>query len=180
MNKGLCILLMICSGVAHASQQCQSNVITFTPDNDFEFLAGGEVRHKVTGLQWKRCYSGYDFNDNGSPSNYSDDFCTDNFSVANVYTWQAALNLASSGWRLPNIKELQSIVEYSCRLPARKITVFPAIPTPPSSQPEITWSSTPAAKFDNRAWSIGAAEGAMELGVSSNSGASRFYVRLVK
>ncbi|WP_449360769.1 Lcl C-terminal domain-containing protein [Alishewanella longhuensis] len=53
-----------------------------------------------------------------------------------VYTWQNALLAAKdysfashSDWRLPNIKELISIVEERCYSPSINVVVFPSTPS---------------------------------------------------
>ena len=45
-------------------------------------------------------------------------------------------------WRIPNIKELQSIVEYKCKRLALNLAVFPDDRTH-----RILWSSTPIYKL---------------------------------
>lgn len=105
------------------AQTCTEPAITeSTPTADFEFYNSGTVKHKPTGLIWRRCLEGQVFFDNNTPENYLDDQCTD--SPINV-NWQEALEQAkkvntgggfagSVHWRVPNLKELKSIIEY-CR-----------------------------------------------------------------
>lgn len=120
-----------------------------TPDQDFKFYPqdadypnDGTTYHKKTGLTWNRCAEGQSWswdrvNKIGT--------CT---GTANTYTWQAALSLATDGWRLPNQKELNSILELARGGPAINATVFPN--TPSSS----FWSASPYAPDAYRAWSV--------------------------
>jgi formylglycine-generating enzyme required for sulfatase activity len=61
------------------------------------------------------------------------------------YTWDGAktycagLNLAGTGWRLPTVKELQTIVDDSRTSPAIDTTAFPATPS------DYFWSSSTSA-----------------------------------
>ncbi|MDG4596255.1 MAG: DUF1566 domain-containing protein [Candidatus Contendobacter sp.] len=113
------------------------NVTATTPDGDFTLdNTNGTAYHKKTGLTWKRCHEGWDWN--GAT-------CVDNTSVADAYTWSAALQLGPastfagfSDWRLPNQKELNSIVEQRNWNPAINATVFPN--TPPT---DYFWSASP-------------------------------------
>jgi hypothetical protein len=78
--------------------------------------------------------------------------------LSNTYTWSnafavflAALNsppcfAGHCDWRLPNVKELQSIVDYSKRNPAANVPGF----TPADSH----WSSTPFADDSVNAWDV--------------------------
>lgn len=108
------------------AQNENANTKSTTPSVDFTDNGDGTVTHKVTGLTWKRCSVGQIWN--GST-------CT---GTAATYTWSAALALGSSqGWRLPNRKELRSIVEERCMATLVNWQIFPQ--TPATS----FWSSTP-------------------------------------
>ena len=129
---------------------CEPNLGATTPAADFEFNIDGNpalVRHKATGLTWQRCPEGSVFNGAGTATDYSDDLCdgTVNFGqmiVDGSASWDEALTVAENkgdGWRLPNIRELQSITEHACT-PAQNALVFP----PYVAYATHTWSSTPA------------------------------------
>ncbi len=98
-----------------SAQTCKTDSITATtPDSRFEILAGGsEVKDKRTGLIWQRC---------SLRQTWDGSTCT---GTAKSYNWQQALSQAQAlgnGYRLPNIKELQSIVEQQCYNPAINTT----------------------------------------------------------
>ena len=96
------------------------------------------VRHEPTGLEWKRCAEGLMWIGTGC------------IGRANTWTWQGALQHANavSGWRLPNLNELHSIVE-RCRMdPAVNQQVFPGTPS------SDFWSAKPVANLPGRAWFV--------------------------
>jgi hypothetical protein len=74
-----------------------------------------------------------------------------------TYTWAAAktyctgvgTSLGGTGWRLPTIKELQTLVDYS---QATAILIDPnAFPSTPSG---VFWSSSPYAGWSSHAWTL--------------------------
>ena len=118
---------------------------------------------------WKKCLEGVDGDncENGSPSSF---------------TWQAALQRPGTvnvsgfagytDWRLPNIRELRSIVEEQCFDPAINETYFPN--TPPSS---LVWSGSPYSGNSISAWFVGFDFGTSATG---NRAYGIFAVRLVR
>ncbi len=120
---GLCLAL--CAAGAAAAQTCNYDSIPATaPASRFTDNGDGTVTDKTTGLQWQRCSQG---------QAWSSGTCT---GTATAHTWQAALQLAEaasyagkSDWRLPNIKELASIVEQACNYPSIDLAVFPGTPS---------------------------------------------------
>jgi hypothetical protein len=105
-----------------------------TPDERYTLHGDGTVTDTATGLQWQRCSLG---------QNWDGSTCTGS---ASTYTWQQALQHAESNsfasysdWRLPNRKELRSIVAYDRHSPAINSNIFP---NTPSSR---YWSSSPYA-----------------------------------
>lgn len=128
----LYMLIIFSISSASADQFCNERVLPSTPTNRFE-LMGNEVRDLKTGLIWQRCSAGQVW-DSMSCSGSSIE-----------YTWSEALHLADGLWRLPNIKELASIVETSCISPAINETVFPESPQSiPGVSNSRYWSSSTA------------------------------------
>lgn len=89
-----------------------------TPTSDFTDNGDGTVTHQKTGLTWMRCALG---------QTWTGSTCS---GTASSYTYSAALTLTSnfagySDWRLPNIAELQTIVERSNVNPAINTELFP-------------------------------------------------------
>jgi len=112
------LLLLALSG-AVAAQTCNPNIPLTKPDSRYTYnAAGDEVTDTVTGLIWKRCAEGM---------SYSGGTCT---GTAQGFSWEYSLIHSSNvvGWRIPNIKELQSLVETACYEPAINQTVFPSTP----------------------------------------------------
>ena len=152
---------LLAADIPSASSDCVAGTIETTPSSDFTLLEGGTVvRHDTTGLEWRRCPEGM---------TWSGGSCT---GTASTMTWQAALQHADgvSGWRLPNVKELRSIVE-RCRInPAINQQVFPDTPS------SDFWSSSPYASSTNIAWRVNFYDG----DVHWDSKNLNFGVRLVR
>lgn len=122
------MLLLVLSGffpMESAAQTCrsESEIPASTPTGRFTDHGDGTVTDSVTGLMWAKCAEGLSGSD-----------CA--VGGATSLNWQVALDLASvstlaghSDWRLPNVKELRSIVENQCSNPAINLFVFPHTPT---------------------------------------------------
>lgn len=165
--KQLFITAALLSGaaLAEAAQTCHSYwPKPSTPINRFIENGDGTVTDTVTKLTWKRCSEGL-----------SGELCEKGEPL--VYTWQEAIKVAAESrfngkndWRLPDIKELNSIIERQCTMPAINEIVFPATPT------MSFWSSTPYAGNPAFAWNV-----YFPYGISDgNSKSYRFFVRLVR
>ena len=167
------LVLLLPGAAAPARAACtanvpNANVIESTPTADFTVNGDGTVTHIRTGLMWKQCTEGQ-----GGPA------C--DAGAATGMTWGEALNAANSAnaaafaghtdWRLPNIKELESIVELCGHVPAINRTVFPATPSA-----SLYWSSTPATVVQSMAWYVYFASG--EFGTTAKS--SGYLARLVR
>lgn len=123
------------------AQTCNPAMPRQAPDSRYTVQAGGaEVLDTQTGLIWQRCSLGQSWN--GSTCAGS----------AGAYTWQSALQAArdlGNGWRLPNSKELQSLVEEACYNPAINETLFP------STAVKNYWTSSPyAPSYGLNAWLV--------------------------
>lgn len=135
-----------------------------TPINRFSNNGDGTVTDSATGLIWKRCSEGQ-----------SGAVCE--VGTPGIFTWQEALKTGAasafagkSDWRLPNIKELASIVERQCTMPAINEIVFPSTPT------MSFWSGSPYDGNPNFAWNV-----YFPYGISDGNNKNyKFFVRLVR
>lgn len=131
------------------SQECSVDFMPSTPSNQFADHLDGTVTHKKTGLMWKKCAEGKTWDSLNKK-------CTGN---ALFYSWNKAfehievinVNGGFNGytdWRLPNIKELASIVEKQCDSPSINAVIFPNLSTS-SYDDEVYnfWSSTPSTQY---------------------------------
>ena len=152
IQLSLLLLALISLNLAAQTQTCNINALETAPASRFTINSDGTVTDTQTSLIWARC-----------PQGLSGADCTGG-TLAGL-NWVTALNLngtrptsvttgAISGtdWRLPNVKELQSLVERSCFSPAINETVFPNTPT--GFLPSFFWSASPDAGFTGFAWGV--------------------------
>jgi len=136
--------------------------------NDFTDNGDGTITDKATDLMWSQKDSG-SINDDGTIRDESDE----NFGLGrtwvNTLEWVQEMNnsnyLGYSDWRLPNAKELQSIIEYGItELPAVDTTYFEL-----SREDCYMWTSTTCGDFPDTAlyFAFGKA-----YGINLNSGES--------
>ena len=153
----IALALGFLSNVALA-QSCSSTIDKSTPGIRF-ITSNDEVKDLVTNLTWKRCALGQIWNADEAS-------CT---GASLTFTWIQALSEAYDSWRLPNIKELHSIVEVSCRAPSINETIFP------NTDSNNFWTASP---YINNAqtWSVSFTDG-NDQGFSKSEG---MLVRLVK
>ena len=126
MNKTYtrCIMLLMLAlmhslnNLAIAAQFCNTAIPATTPDDQLINNGDGTITYTKTGLMWKQ---------QSEKTNTSDDH-PGNFS------WIDAINRAASSsyaghtdWRVPNTKELLSLVEWSCAYPAINLHYFPEL-----------------------------------------------------
>lgn len=115
------------------AQTCRNDITPTTPTQDFTLHNNGTVTHHKTGLMWMRCTLGQNWNGTTCITSIWDVRWADAFQAADSTDF-AGYN----DWRLPNIKELASIIEEACFNPAINATVFPATITH-----SPYWSSSP-------------------------------------
>ena len=123
-HRSILSALALCLGLVTSAAQavtCAPNMTASNPDADYTDHADGTVTHVPTGLMWKRCAEG---------QSWTGSTCT---GTESYHTWAQALTQAGASsfaghgdWRLPNYKELLSLVEECRNDPAINDTVFPA------------------------------------------------------
>ena len=164
LTKTVVVLLLGLFAVPTSfGQTCNPNIPLKTPSSNFTDHGDGTVTHKTTRLMWKKCVEGLSgLNcDIGSPV---------------TRPWAEALGFSEitfagySNWRLPNIKELASILEDACYSPMINLSIFPNDPG------WLVWSSSTYAKNPDYAWRLPFSAG-IDSSYSKNS---RNYIRLVR
>lgn len=122
-----------------------ANIELTKPNAIYVDHGNGTITDTETKLMWSKCLEGV------SGANCS-------AGSATFYTWQAALAKANDAmtstagytdWRLPNIKELKSLVDRACFDPAINQTAFPN-----TTYNALLWSATPSVRQDFEAWGL--------------------------
>ena len=131
MKRLICLIMSFAVLPTLAQATCNPLIPETTPTSRFVNLLNGTVLDTRTGLQWERCPFNYIFDDNGTPTDMSDDTCT--IIGTALTSWGEALSdqtlyAGETDWRIPNVKELDSIIEKGCTLPAINEVVFPDTP----------------------------------------------------
>lgn len=171
----LYLSVMTNSWAVGEDQYCKVGLITATtPASQFKDNQDGTVTDLKTKLIWKKCTE-------GSSWQSATNDCIPDTEIALMLNWPEALERATkvnstggfanaTSWRLPNIKELSSIIENACYGPSINITVFP------DTSSGIFWSSTPYVNKPEYAWSV-----RFNYGLSSmNYKYDYYFARLVR
>jgi hypothetical protein len=150
-SRCLLAVTLLATAFSSEAQTCRSDseIPSTTPTSDFHDNGDGTVTHKKTGLMWTKCTLGQTGGDCSGGS-------------ATTYDWSAALQAAKASriagyndWRVPNVKELITLVEKRCFDPAINVAVFPAIPV------SDVWTSSPTTDFPSNtptSWGVNFAE----------------------
>ena len=162
----LLAMVLLVSTPPAVAQTCRDDINASTPDSRFIDNGDGTVNDQATGLIWKQCAEGL-----------SGTGCQ--IGSAMRFTWQQALQQAESAdfagsalWRLPNKKELGSLVEQRCYAPAINAHFFPNTPTT-----WWFWSSSTYAYNSSYAWEVDFNDGEESYGYKLTANE---YVRLVR
>ena len=146
------------------AQTCNPNMTDGRQNNRYTDKGDGTILDKFTKLIWKKCAQGLS----------GDDCATGSVAIIN---WQQALQQANnstfagkSDWRLPNIKELSSLVRHNCYVPAINEALFP------NADNGGFWSSSPFLSRSNEVWVVIFGDG----GGHGNHYANGGNVRLVR
>ena len=141
------------AATVHATQTCRTDLIPASTSNSQLIDNGnGTITDLKTGLMWKQCLEGVSGSSCGR-------------GVPDTFTWQKALQrpgvINNAGgfagytdWRLPNIKELISLIEEQCAFPAINLARFPNTPTSADTPTSYIWSGSPGTAFSDSAWYV--------------------------
>ena len=165
MNKLIYLLASLATAfVLSADQVINTSIANEWPNERYEVHDDGTVTDIATGLMWLQCSLGQDPSDNCSGS-------------ATEYNWQEALEAGESyvldsytDWRLPNIKELDSLAALDRYEPVINSTIFP------NTTSNNYWSASPYAGISSYAWTLDFDYGYVYYGGRSGS----YHVRLVR
>ncbi len=157
-----CALFLSAQSHADCNELMKANILA----DQYFANEDGSVTDQATGLDWKRCPEGYD---------WFADLCVAQPSAPTTFTWGEALNhtaplTEASGWRLPNTKELESLLKRNCSNPAIETTVFSSL--------ELLnhWTSTAAVGYEGSAWAVNFIDG----GHITADKESEYMIRLVR
>ena len=141
-------------------------------DNRYTDNGDGTISDAQTGLMWSKCSYGQPYD--GTDTDNDGLICDGSPAFGNwqqAFAWAAdSTDYGYSDWRLPNIKELGSIVDFGSARPAINQSVFPSTVSGPY------WTSTPLRANVLQTSYIGFQAG--DYGPSDRS--SRLYLRLVR
>jgi hypothetical protein len=129
-----------------AMAACVAAIPPTTPNSQLVDNGNGTITDTATGLIWKKCSEGQT----------NDENCTGSATLVN---WSQALQAAETinsndgfaeqtDWRLPNIKELQSIVEVACSVPTINSDRFP------NTASSGFWSASARVNGSAYAWGV--------------------------
>lgn len=144
----LTVVCLFCTTSVQSGQVCNEQINFSAPDSRYLFgETDAVVIDDLTNLLWMRCPLGYELDRAGTRGNSFDDRCVETEGA--IFDWQAALRAAvdlnAAGgriaefgeWRLPNTKELASLVENRCNWPSNNSQFFPDTPS------ANFWTNTP-------------------------------------
>lgn len=158
-----CGILFFCNTEALMAQECRPSAHAFAAEQRFIEYRNGTVTDTQTNLMWKQCLEGQDGKScAGKAKRMTWEFATQQAQQADNKRFAG-----QSGWRLPTVRELGSIVERQCQNPAVNLAIFPQMPA------QSVWSSD---QSDPNAWSVDFTRG--QPFASFKAGGK--YVRLVR
>lgn len=155
--------LMLASSMLAA--HCRNGIPADNPDHAYIAHGDGTVTDSRNGLMWKSCVEG---------QTWAESSC---LGSASEHQWVEALAVAANSdfagyadWRLPNVKELDSLIEGCTAAPSINPSVFPNTPL------LSVWTSSPTASDEFEAWCVN-----MEFGHVFHLGRHEaLHVRLVR
>lgn len=166
MKKSFFLLAQVTLCALTLTSTAQAADTRFIPN-----AAGDEVKDTQTNLVWRRCPEG---------TTWDGTTCS---GTAFAVTWRVALTLAKAtaastqvAWRLPNVKELSSLIVRKIGSPLVDTTAFPT-----ASTMNWVWTSTPqygSAMFG--AWVVSPYTGYITMRPDSGESWNQSQVLLVR
>lgn len=161
-NKLFLLSIFMWSNIAFAQppveqQVCQpENISSTAPASRFIVTSQRNIVDRQTGLMWRACVEGVsgELCDEGEPVQVN---------WGEVLLYPTRLNQNNdkgentdgyNNWRLPNIRELSTLVEPQCANPAVNSEIFPNTPA------SHVWSSSPYNFYTHYSWYVDFANGA--------------------
>lgn len=146
-------------------------------DYGYDDNNGKNVRACLRAVRGEPLWAGYVDNGNGTVTDTSTGLTWQQNTPEEAINWEEALAYCESlslggntDWRLPNINELRSLVDYNRNTPSIDMTYFP------NTSPSLYWSSTTYASNVSSVWGVSFVNA---KGYSSNKG-SFTLVRAVR
>lgn len=158
-----------CTGTSQDGESQKGITLSYVDNSD------GTVSDSATGLMWQKCSNGQTGLDcsGGSAASVLFDDGDGDLGIAHqpAINYCDSLSLAThTDWRLPNVKELTSIVDYGRVSPAINPTYFP------NTQSGYYWSSTAYEYNAGFAWIVGFYDGYVNFDFMGGS----YFVRCVR
>lgn len=139
--------LVVVSTIVYSEQICQdTNILPSARDARYERNIQGIVMDKNTGLMWRTCTEGTSGSecDTGSAINAS---WGDALLYVNKVNHDKGLE-GFTDWRLPNIRELNSLADVQCTNASINSRIFPNTPA------AHFWTSSPYNTLDFYSWYV--------------------------
>lgn len=164
MWRSIITLAALSSSMLVQAQICKTTIPRSAPDARYQVVAGtqgAEIRDTYTNLIWQRCSIGQQWDGTS---------CT---GTAQAMTWIDALKTTTThtGWRVPNLRELQSLIEEACFDSSINYTLFP------NTVSDAYWTSSHNPQNPEGAWTVFFDRG-LAGGLAFKT--TLLYVRLVK
>lgn len=119
MNKLYGLILFYFLMSSSQAQTCEEDISATTPNSRFLINGDGTISDSKTKLMWKHCLQGK----SGEDCEIGD-LETYNFKESLLQAEQHVF-AGYGDWRVPNIKELSSILERRCFDPSVNLNIFP-------------------------------------------------------
>jgi hypothetical protein len=155
--------IIACAGTGHDGDVQAGATLSYTDNGD------GTITDNNTGLVWEKK------SDDGSIHDKDTTYTWDNAFAVHVAGLNTANFAGHNDWRVPNIKELQSIVNYQNVSPAvsaafnNNCVANCTVLTCSCTASSFYWSSTTVAGNPALAWGVGFDEGTVLRGLKSGS-----------